>query len=220
MQMILVSENGQPLKLSWDAVLLQFENLIKFAARQQVENHATDSMMSAEDIYQEGMIKLYDCWKIWCIGKNKDMDEFGAIFKKSLWRQVAKSSKTTASKPLCVDLEDAVLENMTTGETAEEAIEHMYVAKGIEHLRDILSSSVSKSLLDELASPSERTLYEVWADQRRKEMIKSQGKRVNIPKDSTVRMKHIMRALGITTKQYDIAMAEIRDKAKSVVELL
>ena len=50
-------------------------------------------------------------------------------------------------------------------------------------------------------------------------MLKSQGKRINVPKDRTVRMKHIVRSMGITTKQYDTAIAEIREVAMIVLEV-
>jgi hypothetical protein len=215
---VMLSADGTPLKLTWEMVVEQFENLIKFAAKQQVENYGVDSMMSAEDLYQEGMIKLYDCWKIWCVGKNKDMDEFGPIFRKSLFRAMKKGSP---KKAVFIDLEgeDTSLEDVLRDESAEDTIERMYREYGINHLREMLSSDIARSLLDELVEPSPRTLYEVWADIKRKEMLKSQGKRVNIPKDNTVRMKHIIRSLGITSKQYDVAMAEIREKAKIALQV-
>ena len=215
---VMLSADGTPLKLTWEMVVEQFENLIKFAAKQQVENYGVDSMMSAEDLYQEGMIKLYDCWRIWCLGKNKDIDEFGPIFRKSLFRAMKKG---TAKKAVFIDLEgeDTTLENMLKDESAEDTIERMYREYGIKHLREMLSSDIAKGLLDELVEPSPRTLYEVWADAKRKEMLKSQGKRVNIPKDNTIRMKHIIRALGITSKQYDVAMAEIREKARIALHI-
>lgn len=214
------TNDGEELKLTWDMVVSQFENLIKFASRQQIENHVTDSMTSAEDLFQIGMIKLYDCWMKWCMGHNKDMDEFGAIFKKSLFRAMAKEGQSGMNKITCVDLEDSAMENMVSEDlTPEDNIDKMNLSESLERLYEALSSDISRGLLKELESPSERTLYEVLADIKRKEMLKSQGKRVNVPKDNTVRMKHIIRSLNITVKQYDIAMAEIREKARVIVEL-
>lgn len=206
-------------KLSWETVVAKFDNLIKFAAKQQASRCTLDSMICVEDLYQEGMIKLYDCWNKWCVGQDKDMDEFGAIFKKSLFRVVSNESRTKATHSIIVDLEDDSMENMFTSEgLTDDIVEQMYLDEGIQHLREMLSQEVAKHLLDELANPSERTLYEVWADQKRKEMLKSQGKRVNVPKDNTVRMKHIIKSLGITTKQYDTAMSEIREKAVLAIQ--
>lgn len=204
------------IKLTWDIVVKQFENLIKYAAAQQVRNSSTDAVSSAEDLYQEGMIKLYDCWLKWCVNpeNNKDMDEFGAIFKKSLFRVVKRTNKHQE----CIDLEDSVMENMTADTNVEDTVERMYREKGMSHLSEMLTSKVAKGLLQELIEPSPATLFQVWADLKRKEMVKSQGKRVNIPKDNTIRMKHIQRALNITTKQYDIAMSEIREKARVALD--
>ncbi|AYP68626.1 hypothetical protein EalM132_00114 [Exiguobacterium phage vB_EalM-132] len=212
MQQPTLSSTGEKLLLSWDAVLEQFDNLIKYAAKKQVQGYPTDNMISVEDLYQEGIIKLYDCWKKWCVGANKDMDEFGPIFRKSLFRAVrSKASTSTSNNALFVDLEST--ENMLRDENQEDVVERMYRENGIEHLSSILSSEIAVKILGELAEPSPETLFEVWADVKRKEMLKSQGKRVNIPKDTTVRMKHIIRALGITQKQYDVAIVEIRQKA-------
>ena len=215
--------NGElEVKLSWDVVLKQFERLIKFAAKQQVQNNNTDTMLSAEDLYQEGMIKLYDCWNIWCVDpvNNKDMDEFGPIFRTSLFRAMKNKTKSN-SAPLFIDLEDdgGSIGDMLPDASAEDTVERMYREHGITHLREILTSSIARELLDELADPSPATLFQVWADIKRKEMLKSQGKKVNIPKDNTVRMKHIIRSLGISGKQYDVAIAEIREKAKFALEV-
>jgi DNA-directed RNA polymerase specialized sigma24 family protein len=210
------NSNSGALKLTWEAVVAQFDNLIKFAAGQQVRNRTTDTMISAEDLYQDGMIKLYDCWTKWCVGQNKDMEEFGPIFRTSLFRAMKKSS-SKAHQQVFIDLEDAA--NSLEDLNADDTVERMYRDHGISHLKEMLSTDIARSLLIELAEPSPRTLFEAWADTKRKEMLKSQGKKVNIPKDNTIRMKHIIRSLGITSKQYDVAMAEIRSKAKVALQV-
>lgn len=205
-------------KLSWDDVVDQFDNLIKFAAKQQSEkNQYMDKMLSAEDLYQEGMIKLYNCWEIWCNDpkNDKDMEEFGPIFRVSLFRHVKNEGcKKTFNY---VDLEDAIFN--IEGESGEDVVERMYRENGLRHLREMLTSPIASRLLEELIEPSEETMFQVYADMERKKMLKSQGKRVNIPKDTTVRMKHIQRALQITSKQYDKAMEEIRLMAPQALEI-
>ena len=206
----------EDIKLSWETVLVKFDKLIKFAARQQVNKKSIDSALSAEDLYQEGLIKLYDCWKKWCDSpQNKDMDEFEPIFKKSLFREVNKK----ATIRICIDLEEEMLDEVMPCSTAEDTLERMMLSEGIKQLEELLVNPIAKQLLKELAEPSTYTLYQVWADLKRKEMLKSQGKKVNVPKINTVRMKHIMRSLGITIKQYDNAMAEIRNKSRLVPNL-
>lgn len=209
----MLAKDGQPLKLTWDMVVKQFERLVKFAAKQYVQNNSADTMISAEDLYQEGMIKLYDCWMKWCMDKNKDMDEFGPIFRKSLFRQV--KNKGGRVKFSFIDLEDAV--SNLEGDNGEDIVHSMYMQEGIKHLRETLHSEEAKLIIDELVSPSPRTMYEAWADKCRKEMLKSQGKRVNVPKDMSIKMKHIKKALGITKKQYDNAMEEIKRCAPAVL---
>ena len=203
------------IKLTWEQVVEQFDRLIKFAARQQIENRPTDSLVTVEDLYQEGLIKLYDCWKKWCVdpANNKDMDEFGPIFRVSLFRHMKKYS---TSKPMSIDLMDVA--ESVGDPNVEDTVEKMYRQHGLEHLHDMLRSDTAKALLGELIEPSCATLFHMQADIRRKEMLKSQGKKVNIPKDTTVRMKHIQRALGITTKQYDLAMCEIRENARLAMD--
>jgi len=204
---------GAAINVTWEQAIDQFQYLIKFAAGQRYRN-GTDRMLSAEDLYQEGMIKLYTCWTKWCKdpARNKTMEEFGPIFRKALFRKMNQTHRRT---PTCVDVEDA--SNTIEDPNAEDVVQNMYLEAGINHIIDMLTNETAKSIVRELYKPSERTLYEVWADIRRKEMLKSQGKRVNVPKDHTVRMKHIMRALGITTKQYDTAMLEIREVGPMVL---
>ncbi len=210
-----LANDGTPLKLTFEQVTEQFHKLIWFAAKQQISNYPTDTMSSIDDLYQEGLIKLYDCWEIWCQDKNKDMDEFGPIFRKSLFRVMKKGNSTR--KPNFVDIDDAVGDALIDGDTPADSVDRMHREKGLMELANSLSDT-GRRLLEELADPSARTLYEVWADTQRKMMLRSQGKRVNIPKDGTVRMKHIIRSMGITQKQYDLCMIEIRENAKLFVE--
>lgn len=208
----IVANDGAPLKLTWDYVLEKYNNLIKYMAGNYARNNTLDGMVTSNDLYQEGLVKLYDCWVKWCLEHNKDEDEFGPIFKVSLQRCMQQHSKrkfqTVDSEEVMYSVEDPNIKDVG---------EQMYQNDSIQLLADSLTPT-AKVLLEELINPSERTLFEVWADSERKKMIKSQGKRVNIPKDNTVRMKHIVRAIGITDKQYDNAMKEIREKAPQFIE--
>ncbi|WIT25861.1 hypothetical protein [Bacillus phage SPO1L1] len=208
------TEDGQLLKLTWENVYEQFKNLIKYAAKQQMESYGADTMMSKQDLEQEGLLKLYDCWEKWCFKENKDMDEFGPIFRKSLFRKVKQSGSTGKTLGfVAIDDEDNPLENMLKDENTVDVVEKMHLSEGLEKLRGVLESDTSKALLEELIDPSDQTIYNVIIDIERKKMLKSQGHRVNVPKDTTVRMKHIVQTLGITNKQYDSAIEEIREAA-------
>jgi len=201
-----VSESEQEEKLSWEYVVTKFERLIKFASRQQVDTKPTDGMISAEDLYQDGMLQLYDSWINY---GHKPEEEFSYIFRASLWRRMGRSAGIQRNN---IDLSD--VSDTLKDENNIDIVERMYVGHGIKHLKTMLANHIAIRLVDEFIEPSEKTYFEVWADIKRKEMLKSQGKKVNIPKDTTIRMKHIIRSLGITTKQYDIAMFEIRQKAE------
>lgn len=210
----ITSNSGEQLLLTWETVLDKFDNLIKYAAKQKATNRNLDNMMSAEDLYQEGLIKLYDCWEIWCLGHNKDMKEFGAIFKVSLFRHVNGEAGASVDNHTDVDslqylLEDPKQTDITT---------KLYIEHGLSVLRDSLSSEIAKTILDELINPSDATLYQVHADIARKTFMKAQGRRVNIPSDTTVRMKHIQRAMGVSNSVYENAMREIRSLAPQVLD--
>lgn len=212
------AENGQELKLTWEEVHEQFKHLITFAANQQIKGNVVDNMLSKADLEQEGLIKLYECWEKWCFKENKDMDEFGPIFRKSLFRKV----KQTGSKGVATvttDDEENPLENLLKDESAIDVVEKMHLSEGLSKLRNMLENDHAKALLEEIVNPSEATIYNVLIDIERKKMLKSQGHRVNIPKDTTVRMKHIVQTLDITEKQYDSAIAEIRSAARYLQEL-
>lgn len=209
----ITANNGEPLRLTWEAVFEQFDNLVKFMAGNYARNNSMDGMTSAEDLYQEGIVKLYECWEIWCIGRNKDLDEFGPIFKLALQRClqqiVKKKSRTVGSDEILLTIKDESIVDPDQGMDMSEELNSL--------MKDL--SPIAQELLSEMINPSQRTLFEVWADISRKQMLKSQGKRVNIPKDNTVRMKHIVRAIGITGKQYDNALKEIREKAPMHIQL-
>jgi len=163
-------------------------------------------------------MKLYSCWVKWCSDPtiDKGMEEFGYIFRKSLFRVVRKDSTKKALPTM--DIDDA-LDALYCSSMDDDIIDKMSLKTGLNALLAELSSQTSKKLLYELIEPSPRTRFEAWADLKRKEMVKSQGKKVNIPKDNTIRMKHIIKSLEITTKQYDIAISDIRKTAKAVLKL-
>jgi hypothetical protein len=206
----MLAKTGEELRITWDAAVKQFKDLVHYMAWQRYRT-GIDKMLSPDDLFQEGMIKLYDCWTIWCMGKNKDMDEFGPIFRISLQREMKGIDR---KKLPTVDIEDT--ENSIADSKQIDVADKLYIKESLQILYNSLQNSNAKNLLRELVEPSDRTIFEVWADIKRKEMLKSQGKRVYLASDTTIRMKHIQRSLGITSKQYDEAMKEIRQVAKQV----
>jgi hypothetical protein len=213
MYMGLQTEQEHQPKLSWEAVLNQFERLIAKAAR-QVNARGTNGGMGEEDLKQEGQIRLYECWMKWCVDpkQDKDMDEFGPIFRTALWRLV----RQRAGRPTFnIDIDDAAYTLEDKSVRTDSIIDEMQQSENMALIMSQLSES-ARLVVRELIQPSDRTLFEVWADIKRKEQLKSQGKKVNIPKDNTVRMKHIARALSLSSKQYDNIMLEIKRVVGSI----
>jgi len=202
---------GVLFNLSWSEVMRQFENLVKFASKSVLESLrgqgiVTDGMISSEDLYQEGITCLWVCWSKYGI---KDMEEFGRLFKKSLFRIL---KRRAVASHIMVDLDEVLSDACYT----PSVIENLYIKEGIKQLQDCLTAPISKSILQELISPSQRTVWEVWADKERKKTLKIQGKKVNVPNTSEIKIKHIRAALGITPKQMDLALLEMRQAASNI----
>lgn len=191
--------------LTWEEVVADFENLIKYAAKQTFQQRTNiDNAVGVGDLYQIGLIKLYECWEKYA---HLPKGEFKAIFCTALFRSVRRSAKFSGT----VDFEEAI--------AGDEGYEDDYMAKlefkeGLEQLKNILESPVAIAILNEMIAPSPRTLFEVWADAARKYQLKvKQGKNVRLSKQNEVKNKHIRAALQITQKQFDDGIAEIREKA-------
>lgn len=190
--------------LTWEEVQGQFENLVKFAAKNTyMSRTSVDNAVNIEDLFQIGMLKLYDCWEKY---NEKPMEEFKHIFSTTLFRAVRRGMRPL----MTLDIDSVVEQEPTDG---YDFTESLVLSEGLEQLKADLKSPIAIAILQELIDPSPRTIWEVWSDKARKEMLKSQGKNVNIPKSTEVRMKHIRAALEITQKQFDLGIAEIRAKA-------
>lgn len=191
--------------LTWEKVVKDFENLVKYAAGKTYrEKTNVDNAVGADDLYQIGMLKLYECWEKYSY---LPYNEFKAIFTTSLFRAVRRGAKYSET----LDLEEALV-----GEEGHEDayINNLDFNEGIEYLKSQLKSPVAVAILQELIEPSPRTIWEVWADNARKKQLKiNQKKSVNLSKKNEVKMKHIRNALQLTQKQFDIGIAEIRAQA-------
>jgi hypothetical protein len=191
--------------LTWEEVLKNFENLVKYAAGTTYrEKSRVDNAVGADDLYQVGMITLYKCFNKYA---HLPLEEFKAIFSTALFRAVRRGAKNG----LTLDLEEALV-----GEEGHEDdyIDKLQFKEGLEQLKSSLQSPIALAILQELIEPSPRTIWEVWADGARKRQLKhNQDKNVNLSKHAEVKMKHIKNALQITQKQFDLGIKEIRNVA-------
>lgn len=188
----------------------KIDNYIKFAAGKTASSQLSlSNHISAEDLYQEGNMLLLKCFEKY---KHKGQEELLTIFKTSLWRHL----RQIVNKPshTVVDIEEAYDLGYT-----EDVVEKMFVECGLEHLEEMLKhDEIAQAILRELIQPSEKTIWEAHMDIARKKMLKSQGKRVNVPQSARVKMTHIRRSLEITQKKFDQGIAEVRRVAKLALQ--
>lgn len=191
--------------LEWEDVLAKFQNLVKYAASTAYrEKSRVDNAVSPSDLYQIGLLKLYECHQKYA---HLPMEEFKAVFTTTLFRSVRRGAKNSDN----LDLEEALV-----GEEGHEDdyVDQLSFKEGLEQLKSSLNSPIAVAILQELIEPSPRTLWEVWADGARKRQLKiNQSKNVNLSKNTEVKMKHIRNALQISQKQFDNGIAEIRSLA-------
>lgn len=193
--------------LTWEEVESQFVNLVKYAAKNTYQSQLdVDKSIGADDLFQIGMVKLFMCWKKY---SHLPLAEFKAVFSTALFREVRDHCKSSYD----TDLETAMI--IVEAPSVEDAMQGL--TNEIEALKGSLNNDVAVAILSELVNPSPRTLWLGWAERARKSCVKSQGKKVNIPHDNNIKMRHIRDALEITQKQFDIAMREIREKAQQVL---
>lgn len=179
--------------LDWDEQLSKFDNYIKFASKQVVSNMTSSCFYGADDLYQEGLLLLWQCFERY---QSKGEEEFQYLFKSSLWRLLR--SKANKSSVDSVDIEEV----FDIG-YSEDSLEEMYEEYRMKQVQDLLvGNPTAISILNELLNPSKVTVEECDKDMARKEMLKSQGIWVNTSTSVEVRPIHIQRALKLTEEMY------------------
>ena len=193
-------------ELNWDEVYKKLVNYIKFAAKQVADQYQTGVVNTAEDLFQEGQILLYNCYLTYI---HKNISEFTAIFKTSLWRKLrefgvksnpvykAGSDSENVSVTM-VDIEDAYDLGYS-----EDVIEDLYNEYKLQQVAELLDGyPIAMTILKEFLSPSSRTIWEAEMDIARKEMLKAQNYSVAVPKSIVIRGIHVQRALGISKEKF------------------
>lgn len=198
-------------ELKWENVVKQYENMIKYASRVTYQKKLNvDASITPDDLYQVGMLKLYDCFMRY---GDKNDEEFGKLTKTAIYHElnyVCKESRTYA------------LENKE-GEEIDVPVETDFDKKEthalLESIEKQLKRETSKQVLKELINPSRKTINVMLQDIANKKMLAQQGKKVNIPKTTDIKQRHIRESLGLTQKQFDKAIKEVRDVASKVFEI-
>lgn len=199
--------SNKVLELDFNEVFAGINNYIKYAAKNVASSSNMDGSLSAEDLYQEGVLLLVQCYNKY---KQKEQQEFNALFKASLWRHIRKKANRVSI--ITVDIEEAYDLGYT-----EDNVEKMFMEYGMKQLMELLCEEpVAMAILKELIEPSPRTLWEMKMDTARKETLRAQGKKVNVPQNNKVKMLHIKRSLGITQKHFDLGILKVREVASKV----
>ena len=194
--------------ISWEEAVVDFERLVKYAAKTVYQSRdRVDAALGIDDLYQFGMIKLFDCWKRY---KNLPKNEFKALFTTSLFRTLERKTKSHET----YDIEKT---NVTDSGHEDTIIGDVSLSSSVEALKLRISSPLAKAILNELIDPSPRTLFEVWADRARRDHIRTTTTTsVNGNRKLDIKFKHIRSALGVTPKQFDTAIAEVKREANFV----
>lgn len=193
-------------KLDWDTVYDKLDNYIKFAAK-QVSSNSLSSVISAEDLYQEGLLLLWECFDKY---KHKPQSEFETIFKTSLWRKV----RGLAYKPEFLGVE---LDTAYDLGYDEDTIANLYENFKLQEVVSMISSNqIALNILKEILYPSSRTIWEINVDIARKETLRSLGHKVHVPQQVEVSAKILQRSLGLTEREYLDNMALIKDSVYQV----
>jgi len=182
-------------QLNWDVVYKKLNNYVKFAAKQvssRIDSQITQ-VISAEDLYQEGLLLLYKCYSQYIY---KPECEFYPIFKASLWR----SLRNLAYKQelFTTDIDEAA--DVGFSDTALDDIFEEYKIKTVVEL--LKERPVAQSILKEMISPSNKTIWESNMDMARKETLRDQGHKLNVPKSIDVKGIFIQRALNLSKDIY------------------
>lgn len=181
--------------LDWDEQHKKFDNYIKFAAKQVVSN-LSYCFHGADDLYQEGLLLLWQCFERY---QYKSEREFQYLFKSSLWRLL----RDKVGKP---NLETTDIDEVYDAEEigySENCLEDMFEEYRMKQVYDLLvGNPTAISILNEILNPSKVTVEECDKDMARKEMLKNQGVQLNVPTSIEIKPVHIQRALHLSEEIY------------------
>lgn len=188
--------------LKWDDVYKVLNNYIKYASN-QVACTATSRYSISEDLYQEGLLLLYQLWEQY---KYLSLSDFLAVSKASIWRKLRK----TAWKPGLQFLEEdsegddspssSIVDLISSSDDSFSTVyEHYKEQEVLQRLEDNL---VAKKIFLELLCPSQETLWQQQMDIARKETVKSMGYRINVPKTVDLKGIYIQKALKLSNKLF------------------
>lgn len=218
-----------------ETALQSYDKLIRFAAHRvyQAANGAC-SYLSVDDLYQEGAMLLMK--QVEQYGLSKSTEEFGYIFKKSLWRHMRQTAFGNVEDTVPLETVNtgivgrANYDNMeqTTGadpedKGAQDALLEVEVQEKVETLKSMLGQYGQTrliELLEELIEPSERALWQAEMHHARVKTVREQGHHINQPQTFKVTLTNIRMAMGVEPKMFDNMLSKLRQYASYVFDVM
>lgn len=195
-------------RLPWDDVYDKFVNYIKFAASSVYNQFQTES---AEDLFQEGQLVMYRCWLLY---GDKSIEEFGPIFKASLWRKLREISGKKYHPTVDFDtLTEAGVEPGYEKDIDAEIDESERFHKLVDMLAD---QPIALTILKEFIAPGDRTLWEAQMECARKKMLQNQNYAVVVPSSVQPTKKTIRRGMEISMAKFDQHFAILKNAMREV----
>lgn len=220
---IILSEKDKLIgDLNWDFLYEKYNSLIWWGVRKvwnqrNAKKLPLDLSINDDDLYQEGMLLL-----IKCLDKYKEltMNNFTPVLIKSLFRHLNKKIHCSSPTVDLTDYQDDLFTN--------EEFDIIFLEYGMGQIRELLCNSndmtsmVASAILEELVTPSDRTIWEVQMDVARKTTLKNMGKtikgcqRINVPNTMKIKKCHIQQALGLSNTQYNSGIRKLKEVVSSV----
>jgi hypothetical protein len=162
--------------------------------------------MSFEDLEAEGLLLLVDCCRTFPVGQTR----FSRYFKRAWYRRLKRfyrDSRALKRQGVEVELEDA--STTAIQPDSSDFIERVWLRY---HEISSLLSPDARRLLQALIDPPSQVYEEAWRDFCRKNKLRSLGQGVTGDRRFRVRLTHIRRALGMSSRR----MREVVTEVKSV----
>lgn len=195
-------------RLDWDEIHEKFVNYIKFAARSIYNQFQTES---TDDLFQEGQLLMYRCWLLY---GNKPIEEFGPIFKASLWRKLREISGKKRHSTVDFDtLIEAGLEPGYEKDIDNEIDESNRFHQLIDRLSE---QPIALTILKEFIAPGDRTLWEMQMEQARKQTLHNQNYAVVAPNSIQPSKKTIRRGMEISMSKFDQHFAILKNIMRDI----
>lgn len=199
-------------RLTWEEVYDEYVKLIHYASHNTLGQYrnwpaVSSGRISEEDLFQEGQLLLYKCWERY---NKKTVEEFGYVFKASLWRHL---------RDVCGKKEIYTCDISEAYELGydQEVEEQMFEQFQLQQIAELLKGHpIALTILKEFLNPSKRTVWECKMDMARKRMLANQGKIGAAPKIMSINKHHIKRGMEISTVRFNQEYNLVKKAVKEV----